>query len=237
MCLRYDFLQRHKSSLGNALGDTLRLSSQPPGLIIYASSRGSDDDEMVQPGPPDFIRVFREPDGDEYEGPDHPDTEEPGWWRGFRLIPVPAIEAEIVELFYPDHDPDGLLGSPGKWYLGKIVSRSIEMGQLQWSVEFEDGETQPYTDEQLRNNNNDVRVLSSPNSKFMFVGAGPDPHGEGTGRTGRTSTCPGPWETWLKTYLTDMLLSIFRADRRKAHTSQVDKDHLRGILHPYFSPE
>ena len=85
-----------------------------------------------------------------------------------------------MALFYPEHDPDGLIGLTEEWYLGKIVSRSTKKRHFERHVEFEDSDIQPYTDGELRNND-EARVLSPPNSKIMFDGAGPDPHGEGTG--------------------------------------------------------
>jgi len=211
----------YRSSLGNALGRTLRYTSQPPDFVFWGASRGESDDEEME------FELKMEPDGDEYEGPEDPDTHELGWWRGFRRIPLAATGAEIDALFYPEHDPKGIFGSPGVWFRGKIVFRKIEMGQLQWDVEFEDGDKGTYPDEDFRNNY-DVRVLSSPNCKIIYVGAGSDPHEEGTGRTGKLSDGPGPWQIWLRTYLQDLLLSIFRAARRNA---EIDQDHLFGILH------
>lgn len=198
------------------LGDNLKYSAVPPDWNIWAASTIEDDEDSVNC----HLNLETEA-GDKYI--QDPDVTTPGWWREFLRKPKAAIGATIEALFYPVHDRDGSLGSPGKWYRGKIVSQNIEDDS--WNVLFEDGDkgTYPYRDFQY---NLDVRVLSSPEYKIVFVGNGL--HDEGPGQTlsaGRGGL--GPWEIWLKTNLSDLLLSIFRASRRNA---KLDNNHLREII-------
>ena len=152
------------------------------------------------------------------------DVNSPGWWRGLIRTPTAAIGATIEALFFPAHDPHGSLGSPGQWYRGEIVYESCP--DETWEVRFEDDdeEAYPYRDFKY---NLDVRVLSSPEYKLVFVGNGPNPHEEGSGQRSSAAGRPGPWEIWLKTNLSDLLLSIFRASRRNA---QLDNNHIREII-------
>jgi len=196
-----------KERMRYSLGHNLKYSTQTPDHNIW----GGDGDSSLE--------NLETESGDEYT--EVLDFDMQGWWRGFIRKPIAAIGATIEALFYPEHDREGSLGSPGDWYRGKIVSKNIEDDS--WNVHFEDGDEGTYPNRDFKYNI-DVRVLSSSEYKIVFVGNGPSPYDEGTsaGRGG-----PGPWEIWLKTNLSDLLLSIFRASRRNAY---LDNNHLREII-------
>jgi hypothetical protein len=180
--------------------------------------------------PPDF--QFWGSSGTDSEEPE-PDTNMPLWWNDYRRVPMPAIGGRLEALFYPVDDPKGEFGSPGEWFPGTIVGFSADKRTC--NVLFDDGErtTFPYSDIEFFN---DVRMLSSPEDKIEYMGGrfklcrmqAPrlDPEEGGFGKAGslRPSTGPGPWETWLKTYLPDLLLTIFRAAR--LDPAQVNKELL-----------
>ena len=211
--LRHDFLQNSKllkERMRHSLGFNLKYSTETPDHNIW----GGDGDGSLE-------NVETE-SGDEYT--EVTDFDMPGWWRGFIRKPIAAIGATIEALFFPEHDCDGSLGSLGDWYRGKIVSQNIEDDS--WNVIFEDGDEGTYPNRDFKYNI-DVRVLSSSEYKIVFVGTGPSPYDEGNGQTLAGPGGPGPWEIWLKTNLSDLLLSIFRASRRN---SQLDNDHLREII-------
>jgi len=164
-----------------------------------------------------------------------PSTGRLGWWREFGRVLMPAKDARFEGLFYPDDDPEGLKGSPGNWYAGTIVKVDAETAETRMcSVLFDDGDKTEYLHSDFTNFN-DVRLLSSPDEKIELVNgrarmrASPDPQ-EGSGETDRPSTGPGPWETWLKTYLPDLLLTIFRVAR--LDPAQVDKELLGELKCP-----
>jgi len=214
LCLSYDFLQKSQDiaeRFRHLLGNNLKYSSKAPDQNIWG---GDGDDSLLN---------LETESGD--ENTEVPDFEMPGWWRGFIRKPKTAIGATIKAFFYPEHDPDGLLGSPGDWYRGKIVSQNIKDDS--WNVLFEDGDKGTYPNRDFKYNL-DVRVLSSPEYKIVFVGNGQHDEGYQDGQTslaGRGG--PGPWEIWLKTNLSDLLLSIFRASRRN---HQHDNHHVREII-------
>jgi hypothetical protein len=205
------------------LGNKLKYSTVPPDWNIWGASTNDDCDDCDS-GEDDAVDCelnLETSEGERYIN--DPGINIPGWWRAFLRKPKAAIGATIEALFYPEHDRDGALGSPGKWYSGKIVSNN--MTDASWDVIFEDGDEMSYPKRDFKYNL-DVRVLSSPEFKIVFVGAD----------LGEEEPCksmwagswrPGPWEIWLNTNLSDMLLSIFRSVRRNV---QVNETHLLEIL-------
>ena len=160
------------------------------------------------------------------------DNLRPGWWREWGHCPVPSKGARFEAKFFPNGDPDGLNGSPGDWYLGTIEKvDDVTAEPRLCHVLFDDGErtTYPFSDFIILN---DVRLISSPEERIEKVRgiariyAGKDPREERSG----LSMGPGPWETWLKTYLPDLLLTIFRVAR--LDPVQVDKRLLDALKYP-----
>lgn len=99
------------------------------------------------------------------------------------------------------------------------------------TVRFEDEDEQTFTE-----GDPDFRVVFSTDYDIVFRHARMSSSSTHPCRAPRvllkSRPEPGPWETWLETYLPDLLLSIFRASRRDP--AWPDKRRLEAIENPEF---